>query len=233
MLRGKESNLWHTSGGHTGAQVIPPSRLRIRAFLQRPVQIHCRYCRSGDYISGKLWSPCAGDRGTKAQRWEIWWAGGLEAGSERRQASISSKTPTSLWIHAHTAHSETHAKTHVYIGIQQCTQSQSYTCKSKHCPQCDLSGLTGWHAEWRHMGTLRERKEQARRIRKTRGNLLFWSSSELKFGQRSRPLALSINSYSMAGASDGKPGWWVVVVGGGCLRKNDARLGRGLVCGNL
>lgn len=31
-------------------------------------QTHGRYWRSGDYISGKLWSQRAGDRGTKAQR---------------------------------------------------------------------------------------------------------------------------------------------------------------------
>lgn len=31
-------------------------------------QTHGRYWRSGDYISGKLWSHRAGDRGTKVQR---------------------------------------------------------------------------------------------------------------------------------------------------------------------
>lgn len=101
-------------GTHLGATLEPRwysrGSLRICGSLHRPVQTHYRYWRTGDYISGKLWSPCAGDRGTKAQRWEIWWAGGLDAGSERRQA-CRLLTPASLWTHAHTAHTELQAKT--------------------------------------------------------------------------------------------------------------------------
>lgn len=97
-------------GTHLGATLEPrwySQAVRgTKDFCVGPVQSHSRYWRSGDYISGKLWSPCTGDRGTKAQRREIWWAGGLAAGSERRQASISSKTPASLWIHAHAAHTD-------------------------------------------------------------------------------------------------------------------------------
>lgn len=116
VLRGKEKYLLYTSGGHTGAQVIQPSRLRIWASLQR----YYRYWRSGDYISGKLWSPCTGDRGTKAQQWEIWSAEGLEAGSERRQASISNKTPASPQIQTHKCTwGEMHAEAHAHIGTQQ------------------------------------------------------------------------------------------------------------------
>lgn len=51
------------------------------------------------------------------------------------------------------------------------------------------------------MGTLRDRGKQAGGMR--RGNLLF----QRKSGQRNLPFALSINSPSMAGATDGKPGW--------------------------
>lgn len=38
-------------------------------------------------------------------------AAGLGAGSERRQACISSETPAGLGIHAHTAHADIPAKT--------------------------------------------------------------------------------------------------------------------------
>ena len=46
---------------------------------------------------------------------------------------------------------------------------------------------------------------------------MFWGFSELQFSKRSRPLALSVNSYSMAGADDGKPGW--------CLREKRCQTG--------
>ena len=165
MLRGKESYLRHTSGGHTGAQVIRPSGLRIRASLQGPVLIRCRYWRSGDYISGKPWSPCAGDRGTKAGdlmgrriRSQIWKA----PGQYQQQDSSSLNTRTVK-----------HGQKHMYTsGYNNATHSQSCTCKSKHCPWRYSSGSTEWHAEWRHMGTLREENGQ-----EMRGNLLFWSLS--------------------------------------------------------
>lgn len=50
-------------------------------------------------------------------------AGGLGAGSERRQACISSETPAGLGIHAHTVHTDMSAKT-----------MYSVTQKTQHCP---------------------------------------------------------------------------------------------------
>lgn len=50
-------------------------------------------------------------------------AGGLGAGSERRQACISSETPAGLGIHAHTVHTDMSAKT-----------MYSLTQKTQHCP---------------------------------------------------------------------------------------------------
>lgn len=130
MLRGKVSYLQDISVAHTGAQVIQPRRFKDLCISAEPradtlqilevwrlhkwdavVSVHWRHGHKGTTMGDLM--------GRRIRK----------AGSERRQGSISSKTPTSLRIHAHT-------------GKNTCIHREyNNACMSKHCPQRDLSGL--------------------------------------------------------------------------------------------